>query len=465
MGIVKKPNVKSYWEKDSNLFSSIGICELFSRQRFCDIYSNLCLRNPLDKPAYEKDLLYKISPFINCIIESSRRYFTPDQQVTIDDAMIAFKGKNKLIQFMPLKPIRYGFKAFLLCDAMTGYVLKWKLYTKNPKDVDEDYGLTYKIMRILCKEIEGNYNIVFTDRYYTGLQILSDLRRLKIGACGTIKSDRTQLPKEFKDLANSLAQDETMYFKTGNNLLLSCWKDSALVTVCSNCFSTGNKIRTRRRKKKEIEKDEEERKTEVSREMNDSVDELEADLSEIEIYEDANIPPAIEQYNLYMHGVDRFDQKAAYYGLKLKSNRWYVKIFFHFIEISMINSYILYQKTCEKANISPISHLDFRKEVARSLVEDLRLESGIKPSKLKKGNSLNSLKTERLDSLPNIIPLKRCKIEKIPPNPLRKTNRYTCEIHDESDDDDEKKRAQTSFWCKSCKIPVCRKICFDKHCQ
>ena len=322
MGIVKKPNVKSYWEKDSNLFSSIGICELFSRQRFCDIYSNLCLRNPLDKPAYEKDLLYKISPFINCIIESSRRYFTPDQQVTIDDAMIAFKGKNKLIQFMPLKPIRYGFKAFLLCDAMTGYVLKWKLYTKNPKDVDEDYGLTYKIMRILCKEIEGNYNIVFTDRYYTGLQILSDLRRLKIGACGTIKSDRTQLPKEFKDLANSLAQDETMYFKTGNNLLLSCWKDSALVTVCSNCFSTGNKIRTRRRKKKENEKDEEERKTEMSREMNDSVDKLEADLSEIEIYEDINIPLAIEQYNLYKQGVDRFDQKAAYYGLKLKSNRW-----------------------------------------------------------------------------------------------------------------------------------------------
>ena len=33
---------------------------------------------------------------------------------------------------MPLKPIKYGLKAFLLCESETGFVLGWQLYTGNP---------------------------------------------------------------------------------------------------------------------------------------------------------------------------------------------------------------------------------------------------------------------------------------------------------------------------------------------
>jgi len=70
--------------------------------------------------------------------------------------------------------------------------------------------------------------------------------------------------------------------------------------------------------------------------------------TEIDVYETVKIPISVDSYNKNMAGVDLFDQKATYYGIQLRSHRWYVKILFHFLEVSMINAYILYKTTCEK---------------------------------------------------------------------------------------------------------------------
>ena len=42
--------------------------------------------------------------------------------------MVGFKGRHESKQYMPAKPIRFGFKIFALCDASSGYLYKNKLY-------------------------------------------------------------------------------------------------------------------------------------------------------------------------------------------------------------------------------------------------------------------------------------------------------------------------------------------------
>lgn len=93
--------------------------------------------------------------------------------------------------------------------------------------------------------------------------------------------------------------------------------------------------------------------------------------------EKVKIPVAISEYNMYMRGVDRFDQIASYYCIKLKSYTWYMKILFHFMEIAMANSYILYKTICEKRNLKFISRLSFRKSVIESLLRDFRMKKGV----------------------------------------------------------------------------------------
>jgi len=313
MGIIKLPNIILYWEKDSTLFSFAGISVLFSRKRFSDIYTHLCLRDPNTKPENSKDRLFKINAFVNTIIEQSQKYYLPECEIVIDESMIPFHGRNKLVQFMPLKPIRYGFKAFLLCEAKTGYVLGWKLFTGDPRDVDEDFGLTYKIVRTLCADLTGNNNILYTDRFCTGLQIYTDLKYLGIGACGTIQANRAQLSEEVSSRIKQLTPNEIVYFKSKQGLLLSCWKDSSVVMMLSNCYESGTAETTRRRKRKEIEKLERERELE-------NASEEDPDVPDIEVKVKLNIPISIYDYNKNMSGVDLFDQKAAYYGVLLRSH-------------------------------------------------------------------------------------------------------------------------------------------------
>ena len=249
MGITKLPSINAYWEKDSTLFCFQGISVLFSRTRFSDIYTSLCLRDPILESPNTNDYLFKINSFVETIIAQCKKHYVPDREVTIDESMIPFRGRSKLIQYMPLKPIKYGLKAFLLCEAKTGYVLQWKLFTGDPNDVHSNFGLTYQVIRDLVLDLEGNQNILYTDRYYTGLQIYHDLKMLGIGACGTLQMNRSQLPEEIRTDLSSLRPQEIMHFKTNRDLLLSCWKDSNLVMVLSNCFGTGS-IETSRRKKK-----------------------------------------------------------------------------------------------------------------------------------------------------------------------------------------------------------------------
>jgi len=88
-----------------------------------------------------------------------------------------------------------------------------------------------------------------------------------------------------------------------------------------------------------------------------------------------------------MASVDIFDQKSTYYGIHLRSRRWYVKTFFHFLEIAVINTYILCVTTCEKGNKKSLNHLNFRKDVARDLREELREGLGVKSTKVRRRGS------------------------------------------------------------------------------
>ena len=87
-------------------------------------------------------------------------------------------------------------------------------------------------------------------------------------------------------------------------------------------------------------------------------------------YEDNKftLPYVKKEYIENMEGVDKFDQFSNYYNFNHKSKyfRWYMKIFFHFIEISINNSYILYKKLIN----SKITNLKFRKQLSKELISD-----------------------------------------------------------------------------------------------
>ena len=54
-------------------------------------------------------------------------------------------------------------------------------------------------------------------------------------------------------------------------------------------------------------------------------------------------PMAIHKYNAFMNGVDKSDQILNANNVLHKCVRWWKILFFHVIDIALVNGYILFQ--------------------------------------------------------------------------------------------------------------------------
>ena len=87
-------------------------------------------------------------------------------------------------------------------------------------------------------------------------------------------------------------------------------------------------------------------------------------------------PIAIKDYNKYMGGVDRSDQLInKYHGLR-KTNKFWKTLFLHMIDISRVNSYIVFndwrsknKDVLELRRPNRYTQLDFTEELIRDLAK------------------------------------------------------------------------------------------------
>lgn len=73
-------------------------------------------------------------------------------------------------------------------------------------------------------------------------------------------------------------------------------------------------------------------------------------------------PKLTKEYNMHMGGVDLMDSFLGRYRIRMKSRKWYMRIFYHLLDLTVINSRVLYKKVKErKGNHKNIMTLaDFR---------------------------------------------------------------------------------------------------------
>ncbi len=68
-----------------------------------------------------------------------------------------------------------------------------------------------------------------------------------------------------------------------------------------------------------------------------------------------------------MGGVDLSDALIGYYNVLHKTSKWYKMFFLHFVDIAVVNSFILHQHLSRAQNKSPLNHKEFREKLVSEL--------------------------------------------------------------------------------------------------
>ena len=144
---------------------------------------------------------------------------------------------------------------------------------------------------------------------------------------GTVRSDQKNMAvmKKYKDMKR-----DDVDFQYANNVVAVKWFDNRGVTMVGTCLEECDKIST------------------VSRKVKGQSAKIPVPCPEI-----------IKDYNSAMGGVDLLDQQTAAYKLDRKSSsgRYYLRLFFDLMDISVVNSHIIYKELNPKGRNYLISKL------------------------------------------------------------------------------------------------------------
>ena len=76
--------------------------------------------------------------------------------MSVDESIVAFKGRSAIKVYKPAKPHKWGLKAWVLAESGTGYVYNCNLYTGKTAQQHNGDGvsLTQKVVVDLCNAVK-----------------------------------------------------------------------------------------------------------------------------------------------------------------------------------------------------------------------------------------------------------------------------------------------------------------------
>ena len=278
----------------------------------------------------KNDKYAKLRPVVDMLRANFRSHWVPAQDVTIDESMVASKARCSMVQFVPSKPTRFGFKVWCIADSITGYIIEFEMYEGKKDDdrevedlvedkdenVDDLHGhvpndIESLVVR-LCDALpqDRKFN-VFADSLFATVQLAKILVQKGRLLCGTVKLNSVQLPPSLSVSAKFLGK--------GQSLSIVDSKDNVAVYV--------------KKEKKTF-----------------------ALVTSLHSPEKMSFDVVRNEYNQKARGVDLANQRMTYYAPQRRTIKWWHTVFDFLINASVANAYVL---ASSRANYSK-SELRFR---------------------------------------------------------------------------------------------------------
>ena len=252
------------------------------------------------------------------------KFYNPSQHLAIDEVIVLFKGKVAFKQYIPKKHKHFRIKIYKLCNK-TGYTYDMEVYLgKDKKSAMTDMTVTHATVKQLTRRVQWRGHKLHMDNYFSSPDLYNDLTKQKINCHGTVRPNRKGMP-DFT--STELKQGDVRVRKSGD-MTAVVWKDKCNVHMLTNMHDppaegnfwdeSGNALK----------------------------------------------PETVDHYNQHMGYVAKSDRMANSYSISCRTWKCTKKLFFHLLNLTILNSYVLLMSCSPK-----LSHRDFRLTLVRNMVE------------------------------------------------------------------------------------------------
>jgi hypothetical protein len=399
MGIVCMNDTRDYWAQAT---AQPFITSTFTRHRFLSLLSNLRVS---EDEADEDDQLSKLRAMIDMLTAAIQQHHYPGEELTVDEAMILFKGRSSMRQHIAKKATPTGFKVWMLVDVESNYVYSFDIYTGKNKSKREESTTASVVLKLIEPLTDQCWHRIGMDGFFTSVELFEKLLTKGFYAVGTTRHNRKHFPKVLLEEVKACARGEWKWRQHGQMVCFS-WMDKKPVSLLSTFCDAQEQSTIKRRTGKQLI--------------------------------DVACPAVVPTYLRTMRGVDVFAQRQSYSKIGRRSKKWFYSLVWFMFDVAIHNAFILHQRKHKQQHYG---EKDFRKQLMDQLLHGFT-------SRRTKGRAAPIPKRRR-DSL---HPLQHCK------------QQGTC-VECRSRVGRGGHNTRSHWRCEDCQVFLCMPNCYNKHIQ
>lgn len=328
-------------------------------------------------------------------VASCREKYKPGSYITIDEQLLAFRGRCKFRMYIPNKPAKYGIKIVMICDTSSKFMINAMPYLgkgTTPRNIPQ----AQFFVKELTQCVYGSNRNVTTDNWFTSVPLATQLLGppINMTLVGTLRRDKPEIPPEMKEPGDRPI-GSSMFCFDGHKTMVSYKTKKKKVVLLLSTTHENPAINPRSKK-----------------------------------------PEIIECYNATKGAVDSLDQMCNNMSCSRKTRRWPLCVFYGMINIMLVNCYVIYVHNMTAQGARPVSRRDFAKALHCELVEPW----------LQHRNRITTLPKRLRESIANIL---KVELPAVQPGPQLAQGRKICAFCPS------KKRRMTTHFCRRCAKAMC----------
>lgn len=284
--------------------------------------------------------MYKVRSLMDLLNSKFQQWGIFHRELSIDESMVKYFGHHSSKQFIRGKPIRFGYKDWMLCSA-TGYCYKFDTYCGRTMNQPVTPLGTRVVTSLLDIVTDPSDHAVFFDNFFTSYELLCQLKERGFRATGTVRENRLKKCPlvSSKDMAKEPRGTYDYRFDVKSSVLAVRWKDNSIVTMASN-YEGVHPVGSVKRWTKQ-------------------------DKAKVDIPQ----PNVFRSYNRGMGGVDLLDQMVNSCRISIRGKKWWWVLFTHMMNLAMVNAWRLFQLSNPNDDMEL---LDFQRNVTRHYIRSVQ---------------------------------------------------------------------------------------------